>query len=235
MDIYQQAQEDFQQFINKEISRRAERVKNLLTPEKSITVEQKQHLEIQLCQQNIDHWLKNWVWVYEPRPKPRTIPYTEAEFQKKVIKELSEAVLKGHDLCIEKSRDMRITWTVLIVFLYYWQFHDMTFLVGSRKAEEVDKMGDLDTLLPKVRFMIEKQLSFLLPKGFDKDQHMSWMNIQNPESKGSIAGESNNASFGTGSQMEVLGYRLVRTLHRESLCPHLSSRTIAFTYCSKSQ
>lgn len=204
MDIYQQAQEDFQQFINKEISRRAERVKNLLTPEKSITVEQKQHLEIQLCQQNIDHWLKNWVWVYEPRPKPRTIPYTEAEFQKKVIKELSEAVLKGHDLRIEKSRDMRITWTVLIVFLYYWQFHDMTFLVGSRKAEEVDKMGDLDTLLPKVRFMIEKQLSFLLPKGFDKDQHMSWMNIQNPESKGSIAGESNNASFGTGGRRNAI-------------------------------
>lgn len=204
MNELEKAQQEFQKIVNAEILRRAQRVQNLLTPEKNYSVEQKQALEIALCQQNIDHWLKNWVYVYEPRPKPRTIPYTEAEFQKKVIKELCEAIEQGHDLRIEKSRDMRITWTVLIVFLYYWQFHGMTFLVGSRKAEEVDKMGDLDTLLPKVRFMIEKQLPFLRPQGFDLEKHSSWMNIINPESKGSIVGESNNASFGTGGRRNAI-------------------------------
>jgi len=95
---------------------------------------------------------------------------------------------------------MGFTWTILIVYTYLWQFHSMTFLVGSRKAEEVDKLEDMDTLLPKCRWLIDKQPKWLRPKGFDKEKHASWMNILNPETQGSITGESNNPSFGTGGR-----------------------------------
>jgi hypothetical protein len=80
----------------------------------------------------------------------------------------------------------------------------MTFLVGSRKAEEVDKIGDLDTLLPKIRFVLEHQPEWLLPTGFKIETNSGWMNILNPESKGSITGESNNASFGTGGRKNAV-------------------------------
>lgn len=203
---YQESLQRQQEAVNTEIRRRAERMNNLLLGTEQ-EVAEKKALDYALCKQNIDHWLLNWAWVYEPRLEyggPRAIPCILTKYQQELIKELQDAILNGHDLRIEKSRDLRVTWTVLMLFTYYWQFHGMTFLVGSRKAEEVDKLGDLDTLLPRVRFLLEAQPKWLLPKGFDPKEHTGWMNIQNPETKGSIAGESNNASFATGGRRNAI-------------------------------
>lgn len=197
---------ELQNKLNDEVLRRAERMRNILSGTNE-HITRKQAVDTALCQQNIEHWLSNFAWVYEPRLEyggPKAIPCILSDFQKILIKDLQEAILNGHDLRIEKSRDMRVTWSTLLVFTYYWQFHNMTFLVGSRKSEEVDKLGDLDTLLPRVRFILEHQPKWLLPQGFDMEKHSAWMNIQNPISKGSIAGESNNASFGTGGRRNAI-------------------------------
>jgi len=207
---YVKALREHEEAVTREIDRRAERMKNLLAPGKAYTVEHKFALEVALCQENIEHWLRNWAWLYEPRMDQKVIPFLfwdevfpakpEAKFERNLIKDIQGAIVQGHDLLIEKSRDMGVTWSVMLVYVYLWQFHGMTFLAGSRKAEEVDKLGDLDALLPKARFLLEKQPKWLLPKGFKTDVHSGWMNIQNPQSGGSIAGESNNANFGTGGR-----------------------------------
>lgn len=219
MASFKEAQDTLHRAQDEEITRRAIRVSNLLQDSEKYTSQEKKYFEKQFCTEDglipdgttaFEHWLKNWVWLYEPRPTPREIPFMQwdevfpnhkgADYQKRMFNEIMSAIKNGHDLRVEKSRDMGLTWTVLIAFTYLWQFHGMTFLVGSRKAEEVDKMGDLDTLLPKVRFMLEKQPKWLLPKGFEMDKHARFMNIENPQSKGAITGESNNANFGTGGR-----------------------------------
>ncbi len=213
MDIYREEVKKFRQILDKEVQRRAERMKNILT-DSDQEIKTKQAVDIELCKKDIHYWLENYVWLYEPRPTPKNIPFMHwnttypdhvgSDFQRRLIDKLMEKIDKGEDLRIEKSRDMGATWSVLLVFTYLWQFHNMTFLAGSRKAEEVDKLGDLDTLLPKIRFVLENQPEWLIPVGFDMDKHAGWMNLLNPISKGSITGESNNASFATGGRKNAV-------------------------------
>jgi len=207
---YEQKLNEFQIIADKEIRRRAERMQNILLSE----TKKKQILDVALCKQDIHYWLENYVWLYEPRPTPHSIPFMHwdknypehkgGDFQRRLIDKLMQKIKDGEDLRIEKSRDMGATWSILLVFTYLWQFHGMTFLIGSRKAEEVDKLNDLDTLLPKVRFILEHQPVWLLPDGFSTEKHLGWMNIINPVSKGSISGESNNSSFGTGGRKNAV-------------------------------
>ncbi len=183
-----------------EIDRRANRMKNILTKDTA----KKKALDLAMCKDDIHFWMKNYLWIYEPRSELKSVPYLPQKFQVDLIEELINAIKGKYDLRIEKSRDMRATWSIIIVFVYLWQFHQMTFLVGSRKAEEVDKLGDLDTLLPKARFILSKQPKWILPKDFDLDKHAGSMNIVNPETGGSLAGESNNANFGTGGRRNAI-------------------------------
>ncbi len=199
MNVYEEKIAERELFWENEIDRRAKRMKEVLKGGNKAKV-----LDYALCVEDINHWLNNYVWIFEPRSKTKDAPFIADKFQLDLLQEIITAIKQGYDLRIEKSRDMRATWTVLIAFLYLWQFHKMTFLVGSRKAEEVDKLNDMDTLLPKIRFMLKRQPKWILPKEFDVDIHAGSMNIVNPETNGSISGESNNANFGTGGRKNAI-------------------------------
>jgi len=213
MPEYEDKLKKLEEIQNVEIDRRVLRMNNILTGTK-VAVLKKQDLDKQMCKADVHYWLQNWAWLYEPRPKPRSIPFCHwhemfpdhegADFQKRLIDKTIEHIEKGEDLRIEKSRDMGASWSMMLVFTYLWQFHDMTFLVGSRKESYVDTLGNLDMLLPKMRYLLDSQPKWLLPKGFNMDVHSGFMKIQNPETNGTVSGESNNANFGTGGRRNAI-------------------------------
>ncbi len=128
-------------------------------------------------------------------------------YQPETILAIKKAIREQHDLLIDKSRDMGVSWMVLYVFQHEWQFEDgADFRVGSRKEEFVDKLGDIDTLFEKVRFNILKQPKFLLPKGFSLDdkKYSSYMKLINPVNGNAIIGESANEDFGSGGRRRAL-------------------------------
>ena len=163
-------------------------------------------LKIQ-CTDDIYSWIENFVWIYEPRHKDRKIPMSlEGNFayQKRIIDKLLECIISGKDLRIEKSRDVGMSWLVLVVFVWGWQFKGWDFVVGSKNADSVDKLNNLKTLLPKARFILASQPKWLLPRGFNLDKNAMWMNIVNPEKANSLSGEANSPTFATGTRAKAI-------------------------------
>ena len=129
-------------------------------------------------------------------------PFCTYPYQDRAIHQIKESVEKGQDLVIEKSRDMGVSWMVILVFFWYWinPKGGADFLLGSRIEDYVDKKGDMRTLLEKARYALRRLPFWLIPRGFKKNQHDNFMKLVNPETGASITGESNNANFSTGGR-----------------------------------
>lgn len=101
----------------------------------------------------------------------------------------------AHNELIEKARMTAGTWTVLFVYIWFWMFHNASFLILSKKEDDVDREGDLDTPFEKIRFFLRKVPDFLLPAGFDIESR-KWsktMLIKAPNG-GQISGDSSSST-----------------------------------------
>ena len=154
------------------------------------------------CRDNILFWVNCFATTYNPRKTPSTLPFITYEYEDKLILELVECVKNQKDILIDKSRDMGVTWCVLLVYVWFWQFHGegQDFLVGSRKEQYIDVMGNMDTLLEKVRFIIKNQPAWMRPKGFNFKNHSNYLKIVNPDTKSTITGEATNNNFSRGGR-----------------------------------
>jgi len=159
-----------------------------------------------VCKEDIIFWINAFVYTYDPRKNPSVIPFVLYEFQEKFIKELCWRIDNQKDLLIDKSRDMGVTWCVLLVLTWYWQFagSGFDFLVGSRKESYIDVMGNMDTLMEKIRFIIKNEPAFLRPQGFDLKTHSNYMRIINPASRATITGEATNNNFSRGGRRRAI-------------------------------
>lgn len=160
----------------------------------------------ELCKNDILFWVNMFCYTYNPRKIPSTVPFITYKYEDELILELADRVKNQKDILVDKSRDMGVTWCVLLVFTWYWQFHGegQDFLVGSRKEQYIDVMGNMDTLIEKVRFLIRNQPSWLRPKGFDWKTHSNYMKIVNPVTKATITGEATNNNFSRGGRRRAI-------------------------------
>ena len=170
--------------------------------------------ERELSQRDIFHFIENHVWIYEPRTsitsqmglKVNTFPLKLFDYQRDIIKSICEHIDKGRDLLIEKSRDMGLSWLVLIIFAWYFLKNEggNDFLIGSRKMDYVDKKSARDSLFEKMRFVMYNLHPSLLPPGFSKLKHDNVGLIANPYAGNYMRGESNNANFGTSGRYKAI-------------------------------
>jgi len=169
---------------------------------------------IEECHEDPIYWLKMTAWAFDPRKEARSIeePFIPWEFQEEFITYLvgilkraqTDDLFRENDVA-DKSRDMGASFCVLYTFEWFWQFHGASFIIGSRKEEEVDKIGDMDTPFEKLRFNIIRQPQFLLPPGFDinskKFSKERLLSTKPPGEGGAqIVGESANENFGRGGR-----------------------------------
>ena len=170
------------------------RVKLLMKAQKSDELKVNQYI---MCRNDILYWVNLYACTYNPRKNPSTIPFITYEYEDKLILDLVDCIIKQEDILIDKSRDMGVTWCVLLVYTWFWQFkgEGFDFLVGSRKEQYIDTIGNMDTLLEKIRFLIRNQPVWLRPRGFEWKQHSNYLKIVNPETKATITGEATNNNF----------------------------------------
>lgn len=95
---------------------------------------------------------------------------------------------------------MGISWIVCAFALWGWLFRDWKILFLSQKEDYVDKIGDMQSLFQKIRFMTGELPKWMMPKEFSVDTHMPRLRIYKPKGygTGSIAGESANKNASTG-------------------------------------
>ncbi len=147
-----------------------------------------------------------FLWTYNPRfVDAPWVPFILYDFQKDVIRWLmanifrTQGSIERANLCIEKSRDMGISWLICGFFLWFLLFLNGNFLIGSRKEEEVDKKGDLDTPFEKIRQMFYFLPPYLVPAKFNAREHDKERLFINPNG-GQIVGEASCPDFGRGGR-----------------------------------
>lgn len=170
------------------------------------------------CSQDILHWIRYFCFLYEPRDlQEPDKPFFPFEFQEKefllmvaTFWRCSTAQGSKENILYEKSRDMGVSWVVLMVFLWFFMFHRASFLIGSRKEEEVDKTGDMDTPFQKLKYQLkqhETAFPWLLPKDWNFRRDTGNMIIRHTmPGFGQIVGESANADFGRGGRKLAILY-----------------------------
>lgn len=153
------------------------------------------------------YWFNMFAWTLDPRELEgnKEIPFLLYPYQEDLIRDLvrmieqTQGTLDRFNIIIKKSRDMGASWVIDLFFTWWWLFRNGSFTIGSRKEEEVDVIGDLDTHLAKIRWVLERLPDWMLPPGFDLSKHAKHLNIVNPEG-GEITGESANANFARGGR-----------------------------------
>lgn len=159
-----------------------------------------------ICNKDPIYWINSFCWTKDPKQTGFSrIPFiTYIEFQDDAIWELVDAIENGHDIGIEKTREVGASWIVIYVFVWFWLFHpNSDFLVGSRKEDVVDKRGDPSTLFEKMRIVLDNLPAWMLPPGFNIEDDALTMRIINKSNGNSIIGESANPFFGSGGRVKA--------------------------------
>jgi len=163
-------------------------------------------IQYKMCQNDILYWVNLYAATYDPRKTPSTIPFITYPYEDKLLLDLVECIEKQKDILIEKSRDMGVTWCVVLAFTWFWNFkgEGFDFLVGSRKEQYIDQIGNMDTIMEKVRFLIRNMPTWMRPKGFDWKQHSNYLKIVNPDTKATITGEATNNNFSRSGRRRAI-------------------------------
>ncbi len=153
---------------------------------------------------DVRYWWTGWCWLYEPREGGdgvTVLPFVPYDVQLEALAEVNSAIDDGVDLAIPKSRDMGVTWLVLLALQHRWRFRDgFSALLASRKDDLVDTRGDPDSLFEKLRFNLRRQPQFMLPRGFDWGRHDKSKLLINPSNGSTITGESTTGDVGRGAR-----------------------------------
>jgi hypothetical protein len=122
------------------------------------------------CRVDLFYWMNVFCWAWEPR-LPAKLPAITSSLQDLVIPRIDGSIGKRH-VVVEKSRDMRITWSVLFVLCNRWQFwENQSFAIASRAHEFVDKPGSPGTLFWKLDFILKNQPEWLLPEDWHRSKN----------------------------------------------------------------
>jgi phage terminase large subunit len=176
-------------------------------------------------------FIEDWLDTYDPRnagksDKLATMPLIMFPRQRDLVEFifcLIEAEASG---LIEKSRDMGATWVAGAVSVWFWRFRKGASIGwGSRKADLVDRIGEMDSIFEKIRFLIRSMPTFLLPPGFDLDADMSYMKIINSSNMSSISGESGDDIGRGGRKLFYFKDESAHYVHPESIEASLSENT----------
>ena len=134
------------------------------------------------------------LFTYDPRESPSDIPFIAYKFQEEYIQKVNQHIIDAESLLTEKSRDMGVTWQILGVFLYRFLLFDEDFLVGSRKEDLVDTIGNINTLFERLRYMIKTMPQWIVEYCRFDIRDSGYMKIYK-QGGAAITGESMNANF----------------------------------------
>jgi hypothetical protein len=157
------------------------------------------------CKRDPFFWINTFIWTYNPKMIPlcSTRPMITYEFQDSALWQMICCVVNQLDLHIEKSREMTATWNLLMVFLWFAQFHNgMSFRVVSRNADLVDNTEDPDALFNKIDFMLELQPEWLINRS---QYNRTNMHIHFYETLSNIDGSSTTGDVSRGGRTTAIG------------------------------
>ena len=148
-------------------------------------------------------WVRDCVWTYDPRVTPTVMPFNVFPRQAEFLHWLAEREQSQEDGLAEKSRDSGLTWLCCAYMVHGWLFRPgFKGSFGSRKLDLVDKLGDLDSIFEKLRFILRHLPEGMLPEGFVTSKHAPLGKIINPVNGATLTGEGGD-EIGRGGRASI--------------------------------
>lgn len=154
-------------------------------------------IELLRCERDVVYWFNTWAWTYNPklvgvvnadgsRASP-WLPFDLFPKQEELVRWIDRRSDLKEDGHCAKSRDIGFTWVCGGIALNKWLFQSgYKANFGSRKGEYVDRLGDPDSILEKVRMLRRSLPHWMLPKRMSDNS----MLLINDDMDSIIRGES---------------------------------------------
>lgn len=146
------------------------------------------------------HWLSWYGWVQDPQSTDPALregtPLDAWPEQERVCAWLLERVRLRQIALAPKSRKIGITWLMLHILLWFWMFHRIGSIVGSRTQAAVDRLDDPDALFPKLEWLLLRQPPHLRPRRVER----KFLVMVDLDTKAAIRGQSTAANFARSSR-----------------------------------
>lgn len=168
------------------------------------------------CRESILFWINAFAFTYRIQDNDEAgrrrqaakahIPFVTWEIQDKLFLEIEDAIDNGHDLLIDKSRDMGASWGILTAIHHQWLFRDeRLFLEMSRVETDVDGADNPRCLFVKHDYINRWLPEWMRPNGVLPGQkYRTRMHLVNPENGSRIDGESSNKAAGSGDRRHAM-------------------------------
>jgi len=141
------------------------------------------------------YYINEYCYTFDPliRAKGHNLmPFKLYPFQEGEIPRIVNHIRQGRDLFYEKSRDMGISWIVMAISSWFWNFEPaFQAIYGSRVEDAVDNF-QFDSLFGKVDIILDN-LPFA-PDGFSK-KNRTKLKVVNPMNGNLLKGESSNPNW----------------------------------------
>ena len=170
--------------------------------QKREVLEKAREEEILRCRNDTIYWINNWGWTSDPRwlPGPTTLPMVLFDRQAEYVLWLEERYRGRTGGFIDKCRDMGLTWVDCYILIHKFTFEPgFKGAVGSRKEMLVDRLGDMDCIFEKMRFIARHLPLWMAPYLALPRSIETSMKMINPISSSSITGEAGD-NIGRGGR-----------------------------------
>lgn len=173
---------------------------------------------IELCRQDCLFFINTFVWQFNPTKLGNEVgPFITWPFQDNAIiggdvtedmgngpetrheYGILESIVDQKDTRWPKSREMGVSWIVLLIILWLSLFHrNKKSFVLSRDEDAVDRPDDPDSLFWKVRFILEH-----LPDWMKGEVRSRKMGFHFKRTGSNIFGEANTKDAGVGGRATI--------------------------------
>lgn len=144
---------------------------------------------LERCKRNIFFWIDNFVFTSDPRNLgigPVVFPFMLWSKQREYISWRRNLVTTREWGIIAKSRDSGISWANTVDQMHYWLFEtDYQGGFASQKAQSVDLLGSIDSLLEKCRFICRFSPGWMRPRSVA----LNYMKLVNNDRRNTIVGK----------------------------------------------
>jgi len=193
------------------------------------------------CTQSPLYWINTFGWTYKQKDiDPETgissdtknphVPFITWDIQDIFFTEILNAMHKGYDLGIKKSREMGASWLCTAAFHYVWLFeYEKQLLEMSRTREYVDQTGNMKALFQKHDYMNKWLPGWMRPpECMENERQRSKMHMKNILNGSCIDGESTTEFAASGDRrMAVLLDEFAKVKFGEAM----ESSTSAVSIC----
>lgn len=152
-------------------------------------------------------WVEDWCFTYDPRRvaqnRASTIPFMLFPKQREFLAWLLDRLQRRESGVVEKSRDVGITWLMAAFGVWAWVFKPGSAIsFGSYIERKVDRMGDMDSIFEKARFIVRNLPREMRPAEYDEKRDARYMNFTNRENGSTMIGEA-GINVGRGGRSTV--------------------------------